>query len=787
MLAQGNEHYTIYLFTNSQEFAPDFCKIFYKMILKSIKIFGMALCLLPGLLSAQKSISGVVQNQQNEHLVGALVVNGSYSTLTLNNGFYRLDLQKGKNTIKVQYLGYQTLVFEVVTDENNTDELTQNFTLNPQTFIGDEVLITSSRANNNAPISQKNVSKEEIEQVYRGQDGAFLLEDLSPSVVAYSQSGTGLSNYADFRLRGMDQSRINITLNGVPLNDMIDQGVFFSNFTDFGNSIQSIQIQRGVGTSSNGVSSYAGSVNFESLHLTDTAPKVEVQFTGGSFNTQRWSAEASTGRMKNNFSFYSRFTQTKSDGYRNNTSTDSWSYFLSGAYFHKKHTFKFTAFNGRSKNGLAYSAVAMADITNNPKTNYNSPNDIDDFGQFFNQLQHIYQINTNQSLISSVYYNGAGGDFPFGWEDVNGFTQINYPLYNKHIGALSTFNGKINNFNYSTGISASAFYRENLEQVVPNFTSPYYADKTQKNEAAAFAKANYKIHKFEFLADVQVRAVELIFDTTSFTNTSIPTRNWIFVNPKAGVSYQWNNNYQSYISFGRTGREPTRQDILGDLNINPNNINFVLNTNSVKPEFVNNLELGTRIKYSNLAIQMNAFYMQFENEIAPIGTIQNTFVTIRQNQASSFRRGFETDYTWTIIPKLQLKGQLTYMQAKISRYQALDDTEVYENVNTPLSPNWNILNTLQLEVIPKLFVSLRGRYLSKSYIEPTNKADFVLPEFIVADFHIHYMYKLHQFKIQVNNIFNQQYFTHGLAINSTTPGFFVQAPQHFYATAQFRF
>ena len=762
------------------------------MILKSIKLFGLAICLLPSLLSAQKSISGVVQINPNELLIGALVQNNNLSTVTNNSGFYRLDLQKGKNIIKVQYMGYQTLYFDIVADENNTDDLTQNFTLIPQTFIGDEVLITSSRAKNDAPVTQKNVSKQEIEGIYRGQDGAFLLEDLSPSIVAYSQSGTGLSNYADFRLRGMDQSRINVTLNGVPLNDMIDQGVFFSNFTDFGNSIQSIQIQRGVGTSSNGVSSYAGSVNFESLLLNDTAPKMEVQLTGGSFNTQRWSAEASSGRMKNNFSFYSRFTQTKSDGYKNNTSTDSWSYFLSGAYFHKKHTFKFTSFNGRSKNGLAYSAVAMADIKANPKTNYNSPNDIDDFGQFFNQLQHIYQINSNHSLINSVYYNGAGGDFPFGWEDVNGFTQINYPLYNNHYGVSSTFNGKINRFNYSTGLSASAFYRENLEQVVPNFNTPYYADKTQKNEAAAFAKTGYKFNKFEFLADIQVRAVELIFDTTSFTNTNIPTRNWFFVNPKAGVSYQWNNHYQSYVSFGRTGREPTRQDILGDVNINSNNINFVLNPNSVKAEFVNNLELGTRIKYSNLAIQMNAFYMQFENEIAPIGTIQNTFVTIRQNQASSFRRGIETDYTWKIIPELQLKGQVTYMQAKISRFQALDDNEVYENVNTPLSPNWNIANTLQLEVLPKLFISYRGRYLSKSYIEPTNRADFVLPEFFVSDVHVNYQFKNHDFGLQINNITNEKYFTHGLVINSTTPnsttpGFFIQAPRHFYLTARFKF
>lgn len=765
-------------------------KNLYKMITRSIKIFGLALCLLPSLLSAQKSISGFVQNEQSHALSGAMVQNNQQMVIVQNNGFYKVNLQQGKNAIVVQFMGYKTLYFEVIADGKNTEELTHDFTLLPQTFIGDEVLITSSRAKNNAPITQKNVSKQEIEEIYRGQDGAFLIEDLSPSVVAYSQSGTGLSNYADFRLRGMDQSRINITLNGVPLNDMIDQGVFFSNFTDFGNSIQSIQIQRGVGTSSNGVSSYAGSVNFESLLLSDTLQHAEFQLTGGSFNTQRLSSEFSTGRMKNNFSFYGRFTQTKSDGYKDNSSTDSWSYFLSGAYFHKNHTFKYTTFNGRSKNGLAWLPVSLTDIKANPKTNYVNPNDIDDFGQYFNQLQHIYQINSNHSLISSVYYNGAGGDWPYGWVDsITGFNQINSPLYNTHIGGLTTFNGKAlnNRLNYHTGISASAFYRENQDQFLPDFSNPYFVDQTQKNEAAAFAKAAYETGKWSFLADVQIRTVELLFtpDTTLFPTTNIPVRNWGFVNPKAGISYQWNNHYQSYISFGRTGREPTRHDILGGFSLNPGNIALAQNVHHVKPEFVNNLELGTRINHNNFTLQVNAFYMQFENEIAAIGMLSQ-FVELKENLSGSFRRGIETDYTWKILPKLQLKGQVTYMQAKINRYQRADST-VFENVNTPLSPEWNIQNTLQLEVLPKLFVSLRGRYLSKSYIEPTNKADFVLPEFFIADLHINYQFKQHEFKVQINNLGNTQYFTHGLVIDENTPGFFIQAPLHVYATLKLRF
>jgi iron complex outermembrane receptor protein len=214
----------------------------------------------------------------------------------------------------------------------------------------EEVTISAVRAAEDAPVAQVTVNRKTIERQFFGQDGAFLLENLSPSLVSYSESGTGLSNYGQMRLRGIDQTRINITLNGVPLNDMIDQGVFFSNFVDFGNSVESVQIQRGVGTSSNGVSSYAGSINFESISLANAKPSAELQFTGGSFNTLRASAEVSTGLQENRTAFYARVSRIQSDGYRYNTSTAANSLFFSGAYFGKKHAFKFTGFAGQSQN-----------------------------------------------------------------------------------------------------------------------------------------------------------------------------------------------------------------------------------------------------------------------------------------------------------------------------------------------------------------------------------------------------------------------------------------------------
>jgi iron complex outermembrane receptor protein len=187
----------------------------------------------------------------------------------------------------------------------------------------EEIAVSSFRTVKRAPFAQVTLSRAEIEKDFQGQDIAFLLERLSPSLVSYSDAGTGFSNYGQMRLRGIDQTRINITLNGVPLNDMIDQGVFFSNFTDFGNSIESVQVQRGVGTSSNGVASYAGSMNFESVSLTRSRPSAEVQFTGGSFNTLRASAEVHTGLMENRTAFYAKMSRLQSDGYRYNSGTEN--------------------------------------------------------------------------------------------------------------------------------------------------------------------------------------------------------------------------------------------------------------------------------------------------------------------------------------------------------------------------------------------------------------------------------------------------------------------------------
>lgn len=659
----------------------------------------------------------------------------------------------------------------------------------------EEINISGVRALPDEPVTATTIYKKSIERNFQGQDGAFLLEQLSPAIVTYSESGTSLSNYGQMRLRGIDQTRINITLNGVPLNDMIDQGVFFSNMIDFGNSLQSVQVQRGVGTSTNGVASYAGSVNFESPALTGSHPYTNIELTGGSFNTFRASAEVATGLQDNNTSFYARVSHIQSDGYRRHTGTDANSIFFSGGYFGNKHWLKFTGVAGRSRNDLAYIPVDLSDIEQDPRTNYVSENDIDDFGQWLAQLQHTWRFTDRQFLSTTLYYGGAGGDFPAGYTDSTGFVQINYPLYNDHFGVISNYSLQTDDLQsrFNFGVHAYTFRRQNVEYVIPNQIDPYYDDSSQKDEISAFGKWNRRFGAFQILADVQLRAVSLsLSPDESYLGQSmnVPDRNYLFVNPKLGVSYDLNQEWQVYASYGRSGREPTRFDILGSTQINAANIDNVLNTSSIDPEFVNDFEAGVRLRADKLSFQANAFYMQFENEIAPIGAyIPEAFVQIYKNQENSYRLGAELELNWQIFEKLRLYSQSAFLRARISSYEPENQDVVYENVTPILSPELNLRLGATYQVLEKLRISGEYRYLSSSFVELTNQPQLTVPSSSIFNMTLSWQFwREHELRVQLNNVTDELYYTYG-APGSTgnEPAYFVQPPRHLYVSLNLRF
>ncbi|SMG34125.1 iron complex outermembrane recepter protein [Marivirga sericea] len=736
---------------------------------------------------AQNSINGIVKSKyDDEALVGANVVLlplSKGSTTNVSGQFTLDNIPNGEYQIKVSYVGFKT--------EERSITLTEDrsffFFLEKDKLIGEEVVVSAIRADKLAPITQTTLTDQEIKSVFNGQDGAFVLEQLTPSIQVNSDAGTRFTNYGSMRLRGIDQGRINITLNGVPLNDMIDQGVFFSNFTDITRSMESVQVQRGVGTSTNGTASYAGSIGYESEDINTENPEATVTLLGGSFNTWQGTAEVKTGMMENNTAFYTRLSRTYSDGYRDHSGSDAYSFFFSGGWFGEKDIIKINGFNGRTKNDLAYSPVPESLIEEDPRTNVNNPNDIDDFGQSLLQLEHTHFFNENSTLTSSAYYGAAGGDFPFTYNvDSVTLASINYPLFNDHYGVMSYFNQKYTDIEWTTGVHAYRFNRENIEQMVPNFDNPYYQDQSIKDEISGFAKATYRIGDFSILGDIQARFVTLdMIPDTDFlgADRSIPTYDWTFINPKIGVTYEITPSLNAYASYGRSGREPTRSNYLGDTQINLGNIDSLQNQNLVQPEYVNDFETGVRFNTKKAKVNFNAFYMDFENEIAPIGEfIPQYFIQLYENQEASFRRGIELDWQLALVEKLQIRGNATYMQSIISEYSPEGSNEVFKDIKTPYSPEYFANITLQYQAFENFGASIHTRFVGKSYTTLTNDENFVLPSYSVTNVQLFSNIGQHyRVELDINNILSEQYYTDGGPVGNEM-GYFVQAPAHFYAT-----
>lgn len=756
------------------------------------KLIIILMALMPVALKAQYLIQGTVLDAEDEKpLIGANVaVSEDKGTLTDENGQFSLELNQLK-PLKISYVGYESKTVTPKSDER------MQIMLYPDVEL-EEIVIKAVRARENTPVTQSTIEKEELEKIFIGQDALFALEDMTPSLITYSESGTNFSNYGQMRLRGIDQTRINITLNGVPLNDMIDQGVFFSNFIDFGNSVESIQVQRGVGTSTNGTSSYAGSINFESINLANAKPSAEAQLMAGSFNTRRVSGEVNSGRINDKFAFYTRFTRMTSDGYRYNTSTDAWSFFFSGAYFGKKDMLKITGFTGTSRNGLAYLPVAISDIEDDPRTNYLNENDIDAFGQDMVQLQHTHWFNKGLSLVSTAYYGGAGGDFPFTFPGEDGtLRQINYPLFNDHYGVMSYLNyeSSDDNFNLSGGFHTYRFERVNQEMLMPDKANPYYNERSHKEELSAFAKANYQIGNLNIYGDVQFRTLQLDInpDDNYLPGDANVVKNWTFFNPKLGINYKLNEYQSLYAFYGRSGREPTKVDIFGGITLGTYNIASV-RSDDVKPEYVNDLEIGYKIKTPSASIQTNFFYMDFENEIAPIGeTIPESFIQLRKNIPNSIRAGIEIDWQVKVLEGLTFSGNGTYMNSKIDAYSPEGDPRKYENVSQALSPEFMGGASLSYLFKDVVDIGFSAQGMGESYLEPTNQELFTMPGFLVFNAHARIMIGKHELSLFANNIFDQEYFTFGTPLDTDEnegfdqPGYFVQPPRNFYGILKLRF
>jgi len=660
----------------------------------------------------------------------------------------------------------------------------------------EEIIIQGIRAQPTDPVTQTTIDFQAIEKSYIGQDASVVLENLSPSIISYSDAGAPIGNYTQFRMRGIDQTRINVTLNGAPLNDMIDQGVFFSNFSDFANSVQSIQVQRGVGGSSNGTASYGGSVNFESTRLNQEGPGFGLQLLGGSFDTYRISGELSTGKLSNNMAFYSRITRTLSNGYKTHSGSDSYSLFFSGGYIGEREVLKITAFAGKTQNDQSYLPVLLSDIENDPKTNYNSANDTDDFEQELVQLQYSRILNDDLTFNSTLYYGGARGVFPFG---LNATTQLLFGLTNNHYGFFTDVNYESSKLTFTAGMHGYLFRRTNDFSVAPNTSQPDYQDTTNKDELSFFSKVGYDFGALKILGDVQLRYVHLKFESPSLeslANVASSSRNWLFINPKLGLNYSISSRSSLYTFFGITSREPTRTDILqGDgSSINSFNIDSVLDEDLVKSERVDDLEIGYRFAGKKFSATINYFLMHFKNEISQVGALAaNSYVPLRQNVAKSRRSGVEIEGRWVQSEVLKFSLLASYLTTNINEFVNAN-ADVLRDVEHIFAPRWNINPSIWLSPNKTFAFSLSGRYVSESFMELSNNKNYALPDYFIlnSQMDINFSESI-KFSLVLNNLLDELYFTDGAPVdidfdgNVDGPGYRVQPPRHFYAILKMNF
>ena len=612
-------------------------------------------------------------------------------------------------------------------------------------------------------IPAKTITRAELQRSYAGQETPILLQ-AAPGITAYSESGSA-SNYSYMRLRGIDQTRINITLDGIPLNEPEDEGLFFSNFPDFANSIASVQVQRGVGSSTHGVASYAGSVSFESVPVASVAQGAELQLTRGAYGTSRASAIYQTGLSATGFAGYVRGSAQRTDGYRANSGNRSQSAFASGGWFGTRDVVKASLLAGISENQQAYLASPLSVLRDNPRDNPygNTPATAvgDRFHQDLLSLAWTHALAPSLSLATTAYGFDAGG-----WYDLPGANGLadasNYNLHSRWGGVISALDWSGEGATASLGVHVSRYAREHYLLSRPGLDARAYDNTGYKGEQSAFAKGSLTRGRVTWSGDLQLRLAQFRYRPTDGAGVAPASVRWSFVNPKVGVSVRASDAATAFATVGLNGREPTRADMFaGADDVDSVTARSVFPLTRVHPESVHDLEAGVTWRRPTLSAQANVFVMQFRDEIAPIGAINEIGYLLRKNVGRSLRRGMEGDLTWRITPRLTAVATAALTDARIEEY--LDDASglTFRNVTALLTPKLVSGQGIRTELAPWLSVDADGRYTSRMMLTNTNDPRFVVPASWYADAGVTLRAGHAAVLFQLRNVFDRRVYTGG--------------------------
>ena len=648
----------------------------------------------------------------------------------------------------------------------------------------DEVVVQSIRVKYSAPFSHSNISKEELSSKNLGQDLPILLSFL-PSVVTTSDAGAGVG-YTGIRIRGVSAQSTNITINGIPFNDPESHGTYWVNLPDFTSSIESLQVQRGVGTSTNGSGAFGASINILTDAISEN-PYAEISNSAGSYNTTKHTVKFGTGKLNKVFELSGRLSKIDSDGYIDRAFSDLKSYLLQGSYAQGNTFIKALVFGGHEKTYQSWYGVSKEQILENRRQNpYTYENEIDNYKQDHYQFHWNEKLNQSWSTNIGLNYTYGRGYFEqfrnddsietYGGIvdydiDENGIKLGTTDLIRRRwldnnfyvLNASTNYQSSKLNMTFSS--SYSTYSGDHFGEVIwarqfgenSSIRDQYYKGNGRKTDFSVFVKASYFLNKkLEFYGDLQLRNVG--YKTKGFTSdlvNMIIDESYSFFNPKFGLSYKFDTSSILYGSYSRANREPSRSDFES----NP----------KIKPEQLNDFEFGWRYRKNGLKFNLNSYFMQYNEQLVLTGALDDVGSPIRANSGSSYRIGIEADLNVKLSNFFIINSNMTISSNKNKQILSPKDGKIFDfgKTNISFSPEFMTSNTIVFSPKDNFNLSLLSKHVGVQYMGNTDALNSKLDSYFVNDFNVSYeinpnrIFKAIVISGLINNIFDVEYISNG--------------------------
>ena len=780
-------------------------------------------------------INGSVLNSENDTpIVGAnVLVEGTFlGAATDENGDFVIpNVPVGEYIISAGVIGYEVKKLKVSV---LPAKMFLTFSLEPRIMPGENVLITASRAiSGRTPIAFSNIDSKTLSEKYSSQELPMLLNEV-PSLYSYSMTGNGMG-YSEIKIRGFDPTRIAVTLNNVPLNDPEDHVTYFYDIADLSANVRDVQVQRGVGNSLYGTAAIGGSVNIQTKSL-GVEPGMNFSGTWGDYNTRRLNFSYGTGIVNNNYSAYGRFSKVETDGYRRDSGVDAWSYFLSGTRYDKDMSTTVNIFGGPLVAKFAWFGITKDELADEKsrRANYYSPadhngffeNQVDDFLQSHYQILNDYKASDELRIENTLFhikgdgffqdYKSSGNPFQYNLNDKNPSDLVRKQIVDKsQWGWLPRVTLTKENWSLSVGGEFSFFNSDHWGEVVwtkeSNQSPPdnrYYGYKADKSSSTVYAHGVYGLNELtELMLDFQFQHLRNHFDQEvvgAFQNNYEYNLNYTFLSPRIGINRILNDELSIFVNYSIAKREPRDADIYDADNpfilplfrVNADN-SLDFDTPLVTEETLYDYELGSTWRTSTAYLKTNLFWMDFRNEIVPTGQVDEIGLPVYFNADKSIHRGIEFDASLSLATGVYFSGNLSFNDNYFVKYnEVLYDTLGQEILlrrsGNQISGFPGYLAGLKVGYREKkVFSFLQARFVGRQYLDNSQTKELSIDGFKVLNFSIGYDFTINRSKLplalqlNVNNIFNSKYETHGFVggtIEDRTAFFIPAALRNAYLT-----